>query len=237
MAEEKRFLSNIPWFLQFIILMGLVGLVVFAVDFFLISGIRAETKANFDRLEQLKRENDANQIVLGNMAAFEQSLEDSKVELEQLKGLLPEEVQLSNIMHTIQARARSRGLMLRVFRPQGPIPRDYYTEKPIQIDVVGAYDKLGQFLADLANYDRINNVSKFQVLQTELQTEKVSISSAFTLTVYYVSPENLAALQTKGQAPAEEEEDAKGKGKSSKKSAKSKGKAKDQSKDKSKDKK
>jgi len=203
MSDEKRFLSSIPWFVQFVVLLGIVGLVWAGLHFLLFSKTREETAMNEVKLEQLKRENDANQIVVGNLAAFEASLETSKRELEELKDLLPEAVQLSNIMQTIQGKAKSRGLTLRVFRPRADIARGYYTEKPIILDVSGSYNNLGLFFADLANYERINSVGNFEVVQTEMQTEKVSVTSGFTLTIYYVSPENLANLQNKGNAKTE----------------------------------
>jgi type IV pilus assembly protein PilO len=199
MADEKRFLGGIPWFVQFVVLLGIVGLVWASLHFLMFAKTREETAMNEAKVEQLKRENDANQIVVGNMASFEASLESSKRELEELKDLLPEAVQLSNIMQTIQTKARSRGLTLRVFRPRGDITRDYYTEKPITLDVSGSYNNIGLFFQDMANYERINSVGNFEMVQTELQTEKVSVTSGFTLTIYYVSPENIANLQNKGK--------------------------------------
>lgn len=199
MSDEKRFLSSIPWFVQFLVLLGIVGLVWTGLHFLMFAKTREETELNRAKKEQLTRENDANQIVVGNLQAFEASLEASRVELEELKDLLPEAVQISSIMQTIQAKAKSRNLTLRVFRPRDPIARDYYTEKPIILDVSGSYNNLGQFFADLANFERINTVGNFEVVQSETQTEKVSVTSGFTLTIYYVSPENLANLQNKNK--------------------------------------
>jgi len=198
MSDEKRFLGSIPWFVQFVVLLVIVGAIWSGLHFLVFQKTRDETATSEAKLVQLKRENDANQIVVSNMAAFEASLENSKRELEELKDLLPEAVQLSNIMQTIQTKAKARNLTLRVFRPRGDIARDYYTEKPITLDVSGSYNNLGQFFADMANYERINSVGNFEVVQTELQTQKVSVSSGFTLTIYYVSPENLANLANKG---------------------------------------
>src|SRR6266478_4983542 len=137
MSDEKRFLSSIPWFVQFLVLLGIVGLVWTGLHFLMFAKTREETELNRAKKEQLTRENDANQIVVGNLQAFEASLEASRVELEELKDLLPEAVQISNIMQTIQAKAKNRGLTLRVFRPRPDIARDYYTEKPITLDVSG----------------------------------------------------------------------------------------------------
>jgi len=198
MAEEKSFLGSIPWFVQFLVLIVLVAVVWGSLHYAWFSKIREETDQNQAKMEQLKRENDANQIVVGNLKAFEESVEASKRELEELKDLLPESVELSNIMQIIQTKAKSRGLTLRVFRPQAAVARDYYTEKPIVLDVSGSYNNLGQFFADMANYERINNVSGFEVVETEVQTEKTSVSSNFLLTIYYVSPDNIANLQNKG---------------------------------------
>jgi type IV pilus assembly protein PilO len=210
MSDEKRFLSSIPWFVQFVVLLGIVGLIWSGLHFLMFAKTREETAMNEAKVEQLKRENDANQIVVGNLAQFEASLQASRQELEELKDLLPEAVQLSNIMQTIQTKAKNRGLTLRVFRPRDAITRDYYTEKPITLDVSGSYNNLGMFFADLANYERINSVGNFEVVQTEMQTEKVSVTSGFTLTIYYVSPDNLANLQNKGKAKKDDKAPANG---------------------------
>ena len=103
MAEDKKFLGSIPWFVQFLVLIGLVSVVWASLHFLVFAKTREETAQNQTKVEQLKRENDANQIVVGNLAAFEQSLEASRGELEELKGLLPEAV------HTQQHNANYPG--------------------------------------------------------------------------------------------------------------------------------
>jgi len=205
MAQGKGFLANVPWYVQLIILLGLVAIVSVTVDFAVIAKTRRETEENKKRLEELQRENKAGSIILENLRQFEQSVQDSQRELEGLKQLLPEAVELSNVLETIQAKARKQGLILRVFRPLDPVPHDYYTEKPIFIDVSGEYNKLGAFFADMASYGRINNITNLEVYQTDRQSDRISISSTFTLTVFYVSPENLAKLESAGTKAKDKE--------------------------------
>ena len=50
------------------------------------------------------------------------------------------------------------GLEFRLFKPAGVIRKDFYSELPINITVVGKYEELGLFVSGLASLPRIVTV-------------------------------------------------------------------------------
>jgi len=73
---------------------------------------------------------------------------------------------------------------------------DFYTAQPIQIEVTGSYDSLGQFFSRLGFFSRIVSVTEVEVKQAEDSGQEVgrSINGSFVVTAYYIAPENLEKL-------------------------------------------
>jgi type IV pilus assembly protein PilO len=69
---------------------------------------------------------------------------------------VPERNEVPNLLDDISTRAKIRGVSLSEFVPQpvaaGPNPFDTYAHR---ISVVGRYDQIGEFLADIASLRRI----------------------------------------------------------------------------------
>ena len=99
--------------------------------------------------------------------------------------------------------------------------QDFYTGKPVQVEVTGNYNSLGQFFAQMASYQRIVSITDFKVTQVEHKKDEdasklnQTVTAEFLVTAYYVPPEKL-------QPPPAEEDDKKGKGKKGKKGKDSK---------------
>jgi type IV pilus assembly protein PilO len=82
------------------------------------------------------------------------------------------------------------------------VTADFYTAQPIQIEVTGSYDALGQFFSRLGFYSRIVSVTEVEVKQAEDGGQELgrSINGSFVVTAYYIAPENLEKLTMKKPA-------------------------------------
>jgi type IV pilus assembly protein PilO len=76
------------------------------------------------------------------------------------------------------------------------VSADFYTAQPIQIEVTGSYDSLGQFFSRLGFFSRIVSVTEVEVKQAEDSGQELgrSINGSFVVTAYYIAPENLEKL-------------------------------------------
>ena len=210
-------LQEKPWYVQLAILGGAALVVYGAFWYFVTRSTRAETREVEAKVEKLLRANAGAVVASQRLNEFKANYERAKADYEDLKLLLPEQRELTMVLQNVQDRAKGR-LTLNKFVPKDEVQQDFYTGKPVEVEVTGNYNNLGQFFAQMASYQRIVSITDFKV--TKLRDDKTlgapganqTVSAEFLVTAYYVSPEKL-------QPPPPEDEEKKGKG--------SKGKGKD----------
>jgi type IV pilus assembly protein PilO len=200
--ESGNFFTRLAWYYQMGVLLLLSGLLIFAGDYLLYSDTRADTTKIQDKVEQLKAKNAQGSIIRQNLAATEQTLKEKREEIDRLRDLLPDQVEISRVYDNIKDFLREQKLELKRFVHLKSVPADFYTAQPIQIEVTGAYDSLGQFFSRLGFYPRIVSVTDVEIKQAEDNAQEVgrSINGAFIVTAYYIAPENLEKLTMKKPA-------------------------------------
>lgn len=205
-------LQDKPWYMQFAAFGAAALLVYGGFWYFVTSGTRAETREVEAQVEKLQRDNAGAVVASQRLNEFKANYERAKADYEDLKALLPEQRELTMVLQNVQDRARGR-LTLTKFTPKEEVQQDFYTGKPVEVEVTGNYNSLGQFFAQMASYQRIVSITDFKVTKLKDDSRKgglkdgQTVAAAFLVTAYYVSPEK---LQT---APPEQKgKDAKSKG-------------------------
>jgi type IV pilus assembly protein PilO len=199
-AEESgNFFTRMAWYYQMGVLLVLAALLYFAADYLLYSDKRAETKKIIEQVEGLKAKNQQASIIQQNLKAAEATLAEKREEIDRLRDLLPDAVEISRIYDNLKDLLRTQRLELKRFSPQKTQSLEFYTAQPILIEVTGSYDALGQYFSELGFYKRILSVSEVDIKQAEDNAQQVgrSINSSFVVTAYYISPENLEKLTAK----------------------------------------
>jgi type IV pilus assembly protein PilO len=187
-------LQEKPWYMHLAIFGAAALLVYGAFYYFVTSGTRAETREVEAKVEQLLRANAGAQIASQRLNEFKANYARAQADYEDLKALLPEQRELTMVLQNVQDRARGR-LTLRKFTPKEEVQQDFYTGKPVEVEVTGNYNNLGQFFAQMASYQRIVSITDFKV--TKLKDKKdalaegETVTADFLVTAYYVSPEKL----------------------------------------------
>jgi len=197
--EQGSFFSRMTWYYQMGVLLVLAGLLFFAGDYLLYSDKRAETGKIKEQVETLKAKNQQGSIIRQNLADTEKTLKEKREEIDRLRDLLPDAVEISRVYDSIKDFLREQRLELKRFVHLKTTPADFYTAQPIQIEVTGSYDSLGQFFSRLGFFTRIVSVTDVEVKQAEDNAQEVgrSINAAFVVTAYYISPDNLEKLTMK----------------------------------------
>ena len=198
-------LQEKPWYVH-LAAFGVVALLVFgAFWYFVTSGTRAETKEVEEKVEQLLRANAGAVVASQRLNEFKANYERAKTDYEDLKALLPEQRELTMVLQNVQDRARGR-LTLRKFVPKDEVQQDFYTGKPVSVEVTGNYNNLGQFFAQMATYQRIVSITDFKVKKLNDKPAEGSaaqtVTAEFLVTAYYVSPEKLQPAPAAPGAPA-----------------------------------
>jgi type IV pilus assembly protein PilO len=200
-------LQEKPWYLHLAVFGGAALLVYGAFWYFVTSGTRAETREIEVKVEELARANAGAVVASQRLNEFKASYERAKADYEDLKALLPEQRELTMVLQNVQDRARGR-LTLRKFTPKDEVQQDFYTGKPVTIEVTGNYNNVGQFFAQMASYQRIVSITDFKVTKLKelpggAKADGQTVTAEFLVTAYYVTPEKLQPQpEQKAKPPA-----------------------------------
>ncbi len=119
---------------------------------------KARVVAVRDTITRLEAATDSakKELARGSIADVRKRLESYRSSLMLLRRLVPERNEVPNLLDDISTRSKIRGVTLSQVVPQpvepGPIPFDTYS---YNMSVIGRYDQIGQFLADVASLQRI----------------------------------------------------------------------------------
>src|SRR3972149_887524 len=98
-----------------------------------------------------------------NLDLHKQQLREIDTQFGALLKQLPNKSQMDGLMGDINQAGLSRGLQFELFKPApNEAAREFYSELPIQVKVIGTYHDMGAFAADVGQLPRIvtlNNVS------------------------------------------------------------------------------
>jgi len=191
-------LPALPWYMRLVIFLAIGSVMYAGFWYFVTKGTREETKTIDDEIAQLRPRNAQAQIVQQNLNNFKAAYKAREEEYAELKALLPEQRELTNVLQGIQDRARTNGLVLTRFNPKEDLQQDNYSGKKIEVSVVSGFAGLRAFFEQLAHYQRIVSITNFELKQLEKQSLTKTVDARFDLTAYYVSSER---LQSQAQAP------------------------------------
>jgi type IV pilus assembly protein PilO len=184
-----------PWHLQLIVLVGLASLVYFGVWYFVTSETRAEVQTLNDQVAQLKTQNEAAKVATQRINEFRSLYALKATEYDELKVLLPEQREITNVLQGLQDTASQSRLIVMRFSPRDDAQQDYIMAKPVEIEVDSNFNNLREFFDKMAKLQRIVSVTDFKLNQLEKQSPDKTLHARFLLTAYYAAPENMVAAK------------------------------------------
>jgi type IV pilus assembly protein PilO len=187
--------KSLAWHWQLIILVSCGALVYVGVWYFVTSATRAEVQTLEDQVSQLQAKNQAAQIATQRINEFRSLYASKSAEYDELKVLLPEEREITNVLSGLQDTARESRLIVMRFSPRDDAQQEGFMAKPVEVEVDSNFTNLRAFFDKMAKLQRIVSISDFDLKQLEKQTAEKTLHARFLLTAYYASPENLAANQ------------------------------------------
>ena len=193
------------WYVRLALMLAVAALVYGGFWYFVTSSVRAETKEVQAQVDQLLATNAKAQIASQRLSEFKAAYARAQADYEDLKALLPEQRELTNVLQGIEDRARNR-LSVTRFTPKEDFQQDFFSGKPIEIEVYSSYDNLGAFFSQIAAYQRIVSITDFKLTRIDdkkddLKTQGQTVSAQFLLTAYY-SPTDKPQSAPKPVAPA-----------------------------------
>ena len=137
---------------------GYTGTVIDAVGLSGMSARQAQVAAVRDTIARLDAATDSakKELARGTVADLRKRLDVYRGSLSLLRRLVPERNEVPNLLDDISSRSKIRGVTLSQVVPlpveSGPAPFDTYK---YNMSVIGHYDEIGEFMADVASLQRI----------------------------------------------------------------------------------
>ncbi|MFA5924280.1 MAG: type 4a pilus biogenesis protein PilO [Methylococcaceae bacterium] len=114
--------------------------------------------------QTLKREFELKQKKAVNFQDYQNQLTQIEASLDEMIRQMPTEEELASLLVDISQTGLASGLEFKLFKPQTPILKDFYSELPINIQVTGKYEELGLFVSGLASLPRIVTIHDVKII-------------------------------------------------------------------------
>ncbi|MDF2178680.1 type 4a pilus biogenesis protein PilO [Aliiglaciecola sp. CAU 1673] len=113
---------------------------------------------------ELKQSYEVKYRIAVNLPAYEAQLARIKEDFSSMLKSLPTSNETPGLLDDITLVGTTAGLNFKLLNWQREIPKEFYTELPIQMEVSGNYHEFGHFLSEVAALPRIVTVHDFDMV-------------------------------------------------------------------------
>ena len=130
----------------------------------------------------LKADFEAKQKKAINLADYRSQLDQIEDSLAEMLKQMPTKAEVASLLIDISQTGLASGLEFKLFQPSAEIRREFYSELPINIQVVGKYEELGLFVSGLASLPRIVTVHDVNLSPINSSPSNKDSKNAITMT-------------------------------------------------------
>jgi type IV pilus assembly protein PilO len=186
-------IKNLKWHFQLMLLVGVAALIYGGVWYFVTSETRAEVAALDDQVSQLQAKNETARVATQRINEFRALYASKAEEYEELKVLLPEQREITNVLQGLQDTANDSRMMVMRFAPRDDTQQDAILAKPVEVEVDSNFNNLRAFFDRMAKLPRIVSITDFKINQLDKQSDTKTLHAQFLLTAYYAAPTDINA--------------------------------------------
>ena len=136
----------------FVLLIAGFGYVSFYPKLTEITRLEKEIEALEQKLLTAKRK--ARQL-----PKFRKMMKQAEADFKIAKRALPEKKEIPSLLTAISRAGRDAGLEFLLFQPSAEVPKEFYAEIPVSINVVGSYHNIALFFDKVARLFRVVNIN------------------------------------------------------------------------------
>lgn len=141
-----------------------IVIVVSAISYFgLISPKLPMLDAAEQKEAELKLQFEAKYRLAVNLEAYKEQLAKIEDDFSSMLKSLPTRNETPGLLDDITYVGTSSGLTFRLLNWENEIPKEFYTELPIKIEVSGNYHNFGEFVSKVAGLPRIVTMHDFDI--------------------------------------------------------------------------
>lgn len=141
-----------------------ICLLVAAANYYYVTMDQLAELEQIEAEEQtLKRSFERKQQKAANLQDYRDQLKQIEASLGEMIKQMPTKAEVANLLVDISQTGLASGLEFKLFQPAGEVRKEFYSELPINIEVVGKYEELGLFVSGLASLPRIVTVHNVNI--------------------------------------------------------------------------
>lgn len=99
-----------------------------------------------------------NQEKAAKLEEYQKEYDALVVKLNEALQELPAQKEIPSLLTSIGELAKSKGLDVLRFRPQGEVPKGFYAEVPVELKLSGSYHQAALFFDSVGKMERIVNI-------------------------------------------------------------------------------
>lgn len=140
----------------------------------------------------LTEEVDKAEKAAGNLQQHKDELAKAEEEFAKIAVKLPREQEIPGLLRSISDQGKRAGLDFISFKPGAEVPKDFYAEIPISIEIKGPYHNIGYFLDQVSKLERIVTVDSIKMGSPKEEEGEMLLASSCTLLTYRFTDKPLA---------------------------------------------
>jgi type IV pilus assembly protein PilO len=129
------------------------------------------------QLDQLRR-------VEKNLRNFKSDYKETEIKFKQALQLLPDKEEIPSLLASISSLGAESGLEFLLFQPQKDIPRNFYAEIPLKLEVAGPFQNVAVFFDRVSRLSRIVNIGDVDISTMKAQGDEIILKTGCTATTY-----------------------------------------------------
>lgn len=169
---------------QLAIVTGAYILIVGLFWFFVYQPKSIEVAAAEEKIEDLNYKILEKQKIVKNLAKFEGEVKVLNLKLDNVLKQLPDSKEVDAFLKSISVLASDTGLDVVRFSPSGEIPKEFFAELPVDIELQGTFHKLATFFYQVGRLPRIVNVDSIKIAILKETENDVIIKATCRATTY-----------------------------------------------------
>ncbi len=111
----------------------------------------------------LSRQIQESKRIADNLPKYKKDFEQLKIDLDNALTELPNQKEIPSLLTSITSKGKDAGLDFLVFRPKPEVPKDFYSEVPVEISISGSFHNVANFFVAVGSLPRIVNISNVSV--------------------------------------------------------------------------
>jgi type IV pilus assembly protein PilO len=194
-------LAKLPWYAQIgaFVVLAVAGCGAFY--YYIEMPMRADMTARQLQLVSLRADITKGLATAKKLPEFRAQVTELEARLDNLKAVLPEEKDASDLLRRMQTEAARSNLEIRSFKPSPTVTKQLHAEWPITLELEGTYHNLAMFFDRVGKFTRIVNISGLDVKTKEKPEPNSTIRATCVATTFVLLDKPAAKAGAKQPAP------------------------------------